>query len=124
MSDGKVFTDGTKKSILDVVEKAIEVGPVLELVDVLVAKGILDVLDHVGDKFIPDNLDEDLNLVAELCLQEEWELAGASTGSLLNKLIDIPVLEEASEELVFTNGFKFLVSLIKNYIEKKKVEDQ
>ena len=122
MSDGKVFTDSTKDLIVKVVDDAIKLGVIGELIDGIMLRGIVNVVDHYGDKFIPDDYDPEINEICELGLNGEYDEAAGKAGSLMNKLIDLPVMDEGTEEFVFVNGLKFLVSLLQNWIEKQKTE--
>ena len=120
MSDGKVFTDKTKDLIVKVIDDAIKLGPVLELIDGVMIRGAVNIVDYYGDKVIPDDYDLEINEICELGLNEQYDAAAGKAGSLMNKLIDIPGMDEGTEDFVFVNGMKFLVSLILNWLKKKK----
>ena len=120
MADGKVFTDSTKDGLVKIVDDAIKLGVVGELLDNLAIRGAVNVIDFYGDKIIPDDYDPFINEVIQLILEEKYALAAEKAGSLMNKLIDLPVMDETTEEFVFVQGMKFLVSMLMNYIEKQK----
>lgn len=121
--NGKVFSNQTKDNLVKVIDKAVKLGVIGELLDGPMIRGTLNLIDHYGDKVVPDEYDEPINEIAQAIINEEYELAEELAGSLLNKLIDLPVLDENTEEAVFTNGIKFLVTLIINLINKKKQEE-
>jgi hypothetical protein len=120
MADGKFFTKETKDLIVNVVDDAVKLGVIGELVDGLAARGLVNIVDHYGDKYVPDEYDATINEVATLALNGEYELAGGKAGELINDLVDIPMLDDSIEKLVFVDGLKFVVRLLQDYIEKKR----
>lgn len=118
--DGKVLLKETKKNLRVVLEDAIKLGVVGELVDGPIIAGAINIVDHYGDKVIPDEYDPIINSACEKIIAKDYDGATVNLATIMNKLIDIPVLDEATEEVVFINGLRFLVSILQNYIQKKK----
>lgn len=121
--DGKVFTEQTSDLIVKVADEGIKMGffadKVLNL-DGMMVKSALRLIDHFGDKVIPDDYDPVINSVCTKILNKDYDGARAELATLANKKIDIPILDEASEEMVFQSGFTFIMNLISNFLKKAK----
>ena len=120
MSDGKVFTKKTKNLIVKVADDMVKLPFYLEPFDGPGFRMIINFIDSKADKFIPDEIDPLINEGIELAFNGETDAASEKIGTALNKVINVPLLEEDSEQLMFVDGVRFILRVIKNWIENKK----
>ncbi|WP_159521763.1 hypothetical protein [Sunxiuqinia indica] len=118
--DGKVFTPETKKLIAKAGDDMIKLPFYAEPFDGPALKIVLNFLDEKADKFIPDDIDPLLNQSINMAFEGNYSEASELAGTALNKVIDIPLLEEDTEQVMFVDGVRFIIRLVKNWIEKKK----
>jgi len=121
--DGKVFTAQTSDLIVKVADEGIKLGFFADKVlniDGMMVKMALRLIDHFGDKVIPDEYDPVINSICTKILNKDYDAARIELATLANKKIDIPILDEATEEMVFQSGFVFIMNLISNFLAKVK----
>ena len=118
--DGKFLSQETKKKIVKIGDELIVLNAVGEMVDGIALTFLVNYLDELGDKYIHDSYDTQINYVMTLALNEEFDEASKELATLLDAIIDIPYLNDEAEKMAFVTGFQFIVSLVKMYIEKKK----
>jgi len=117
--DGKFLSDKTKDTIVDVLDELTKVG-ILEPLERPAYRIMLNQIDKYADKVVPDEYDAEINLIAQLALDEAFEEAAEVAGELIDKLVDLESVSDGIEKLVFVDGLKFLVRQIQLYIEKKR----
>ena len=122
--DGKLFTKETKSLLKKVLDDAIPQHGIKELLSDIGIFGAVELIDYYGDKFVPDEYDPPLNSILTKALDGDYEGAKSEAASLLNKVIDLPYLDETSEEAVFQTGMSFLLKIITNWIDKKKAAEE
>lgn len=118
--NGKVFSAETKKQIARAVDDLIKLPFYAEPFDGPAIKIILNFLDEKADKFIPDEIDPLLNEAITLAFAGNFAEASNLAGTALNKVIDVPLLEEDTEQVMFVDGVRFIIRVVKNWIEKKQ----
>ena len=120
MSNGKVFSQETKDLIVKVADDVVKLPVYLEPFDAFAFKLIVNFIDDKLDELVPDEFDEFINIAINAALSGNLEEASQNIAQALNILVDIPYLEEEAEQEMFLAGAKFLTSMIKVWIEKKK----
>ena len=120
MSNGKVFSQETKDLIVKVADDVVKLPVYLEPFDAFAFKLIVNFIDDKLDELVPDEFDEFVNIAINAALTGNLEEASQNIAQALNILVDIPYLEEEAEQEMFLAGAKFLTSMIKVWIEKKK----
>ncbi len=111
-----------EKKLSVIIDDAIKGKGVLELVDGYLARVAIGYVDNsLVDKLKAD-LKAKLAVTAKLAIAEDWEAAETSLADLLNSYVDVPVLEEDSEGLIFLGLIQLIAGAIKAAIEKKKAE--
>lgn len=120
--DGKVFTSDTKQLLKGIIDDAVKLGVVGEILDGPMIGASLSLIDHFGDKVIPDEYDTPINSVATKIINKDYEGAKTEIATLVNKLVDIPMVDEVTEEAIFQTGFSFILKILLNYINKKQKE--
>lgn len=120
MSDGKFFTQETKDLLKKAGDDALKLPFWAEPFDGPAFGIIINIVDKNADKVVPDEYDAGINSAIQNAFAGNFEVAEAEAATILNKVIDLPYLEEDTEYMVFVNGLGFLVSIIKQWIEKKK----
>jgi hypothetical protein len=121
MEEG-ILTSAQEKTLSALLDDAIKLKGVAELVDGFLFKAIITFVD---DKYI-DKLKEEIKIklaaLVEAVMAEDIELAEQLATDLVNSLIDIPGLDEESEGLLFKGVIEIIVGAILQWIESKKGE--
>ena len=81
---------------------------------------MVNFVDKKGDKIIPDEIDPLINSSIQAGLSGDWETAEVQVGTALNKIIDIPLLGEDTEQSLIVNALKVIVDLIRVWITNSK----
>lgn len=119
MSDGKFLTESTRELVVKVIDDAIKLPFYFEPFDDVAIKALLKFVDKYADKVIPDNLDEQLNEAIVLALDGNLDEAIFNLVSIGNELVDIPLLDEDTEQQVGVDAAKLIVSFVKDWATKK-----
>lgn len=124
MSDGKVFSKETKELLVKAGSEVIKekVPFYIKWFIPSVLRIVVNFIDTKADRFVPDSIDPLINEAILAGFGGNYELASIKAGSALNKVINIPLIEEDAEQVMFVEGVRFLISLIKDWIEKRKVK--
>jgi len=123
MADGKgILTNEQEKVVAVIVDDAIKAKGFLELIDGYLAKVLIVVVDDQLVDKLKVELKAKLALVAEKLIAKDWDGAQAEVAELLNALVDIPVLEEDAEGLIFLGSIQVLVGAILKWIASQKEE--
>ena len=113
-----IFTKEQERVLASMLDEAIKMKGLLEIVDGYLLKGIITIVD---DEYI-DKLKPELKLqlqeLATACIAEDVALAGTLVGDLLNTLIDIPMLDETSEGLLFKGAVNLIIGAVTKWIER------
>ena len=120
--NGTVFTNETKALLKSIISDAIKTKvPVLIRPLIKPAVGIaLNVLNNLGDKFIPDKVDYYINEAIVKANAKEWDNAAAAIGIAGDVLVDIPNVDDAHERNLFVTIAQAIVHGIRVWIEKKR----
>jgi len=120
MEEKGILTAAQEKLLAGLLDDAIVLKGVMELVDGYVFKAVITFVD---DKYV-DKLKEEIKVqlaaLAEAVIAEDVVLAEQLATDLVNSLIDIPGLDEESEGLVFKGVIEILVGVVLKWIEDKK----
>lgn len=120
MSNGKVFSQETKDLIVKVADEVVKLPIYAEPFDAFAFRLIVNLVDDKLDTIVPDEYDEFINIAVNAALTGNIEEAAQNIAQATNILIDIPYLEEEAEQEMFLAGARFLTSIIKVWIDKKK----
>jgi hypothetical protein len=127
--DGKFFNQETKDLIVKVgedlivgseISKNAVIATGIEILDGPAIRLFVNYIDRLADQKIPDEFDATINETIKMAIAGDYEEATEAVGTLLDSIVDIPVLDDQLEKLLFVDGLKFIVRLIQNWIEKKK----
>jgi hypothetical protein len=125
MSDEKgILTTEEEKQLSVIVDDAIKTKGVLELVDGYLARIAIGYVDNSLVDKLKAELKAKLAVVAKLAIAEDLEGAESALADLLNSLVDVPVLDEDAEGLIFLGLIQLIAGAIKSAIEKKKAAVQ
>lgn len=117
--DGKVFTKETKKLMKKGIDNALQLPFYLEWADGPAAGAIIDIVDKKADKYIPDDIDPLINSGITKAFDGNLEGAATDLGIALNKVIDIPLVAEDTEQGMCVSGIQFLLHLFVDWVDKK-----
>lgn len=127
--DGKFFTQETKDLIVKVgedlivgseISKNAAVATGIEILDGPAIRLFVNYIDKLADQKIPDEFDAAINETIKMAIAGNYEEAIEAIGTLIDSIVDIPVLDDQLEKLLFVDGLKFIARIIQNWIEKKK----
>ena len=122
MADGKFFSEQTKDAIVKFGDELIKVNAFLEVVDGPSLRIVTNYIDKLGDKFIPDEYDQNINDAVTKVIEGDYDGACDDIAVIENKIIDLPYTDEDTELDIFKAGNAFLLALLKDFIAKKKAE--
>jgi len=117
--DGKFFSESTKEVIIDVLDGLKDFG-IYEVVERPIYRIVLGQVDKYADKVVPDELDEKINLAAQLAINGDYEKSAEQVGEIIDILVNIEKIDDNIEKMIFVDGLKFVVRQILLYVEKKK----
>ena len=118
--DGKFFTNETKNLLVKVGDELIKLPFWAEPFDSPAFRWFVNFLDAKADKFIPDTIDPLVNAAIIASFNGNYDLASEKIGTAINQIIDIPLLDENTEQTMFVDGTRFILRLVNNWITKKK----
>lgn len=109
-----------EKKLASLLDDAIKLKGVLELIDGYVFKALITLLD---DTYV-DKLKEDIKIklaaLVDAVLAEDVELSETLAADIINGLVNIPGLDEEAEGLIFKSIIEILVAAVLRWIEGKK----
>jgi len=121
MAEKGIFTLEQEKKLAGLLDDAIKLKGILELVDGLVFRQLLTLLDDQLIDKLPEAIKVKLGQIAEAVIADDVETAETLATDLINSLIDVPVLDEESEGLLIGALVRLIVSSVLKWIEGKKV---
>jgi hypothetical protein len=111
-----------EKDLSVIVDDAIKAKGILELVDGYLARVLITVVDdQVVDK-LKTALKEKLAVVVTKALAKDIEGAEVALVDLANSYVDIPVLDEDAEGLIFLGAVQMIDGAVRKWLEKLKAE--
>jgi hypothetical protein len=116
-----ILNDDNRKFIAGVIDDAIDAKGVLELVDGIAARVILNVVDSFVDSKItvPDEIKLNLNALVEAAKEKDIERVEEIAAALIDSLVDIPGLDDEGEKILFEGSVKIIVGAIKTWLAKQ-----
>ena len=94
--------------------------PILEALDKTAFKLIISAVDdNLADR-IPEDWQNPLEPVIDAAMEERWEDAAELAAVLLNEKIDIPGIDEASEQAIFSGVLQLIVGAIISRAEAER----
>jgi hypothetical protein len=120
MAEKGIFTLEQEKKLAGLLDDAIKLKGLMELVDGLVFRALLTLLDDQLIDKLPEAIKVQLSQIAEAVIAEDVETAETLATDLINSLIDVPLLDEESEGLLIGALVRLIVSSVLKWIESKK----
>lgn len=117
--NGKFFSEETKDMIVKVGDDLIKGNAIVEMADGPALRIVVNYLDKIGDKYVPDNFDTPINEAITAALNGQFEEAAGQIGITIDAIVDIPKVDDELEKLLFVDGLKFIARSIQVWIEKK-----
>ena len=115
-----ILTVEQEKALAVKLDDAVKLKGLLEIVDGYLFKGIITIVDDEFIHKLPEAVKYSLQNLASACIDEDIDLASEFVGDLLNNLIDIPMLDETSEGLLFKGAINLIIGAVKKWIEDKE----
>jgi hypothetical protein len=120
MDEKGILLRDEEKNLSVIVDDALKLKGFLELVDGYLARVLITVIDdQVVDKLKSD-LKEKLAVVARKAIAKDWDGSELALAELSNAYIDIPVLDEDAEGLIFLGAIQMIHGAIVSWINKEK----
>jgi hypothetical protein len=120
MAEKGIFTLEQEKKLAGLLDDAIKLKGLLELVDGIVFRALITLMDDQLIDKLPEGVKTKLAQIAEAAIAEDVEAAETLATDLINSLIDVPLLDEESEGLLIGALVRLIVSSILKWIEGKK----
>lgn len=118
-----VLTSVQEQKLAQVLDDLVKAKGLLELADGYVFKLLITFLDDKFADKLNVEIKEHLANLADALLVGNWDGAEEVATIIINKLIDIPLLDETSEGLLFKGIVEFIVGAVLKLIGSKKNAD-
>ena len=120
MAEKGIFTLEQEKMLASKLDDAIKLKGLLELIDGVVFRAIITLLDDQLINKLPEGVKTQLAAIAQAAIDEDVEKAETLATDLINGLIDVPLLDEESEGLLIGAIVRLIVASVLKWIEGKK----
>lgn len=115
-----IFTKEQEVKLAGLLDDVVKVKGLLEIIDGYVFKAIIGFIDDEFVDRLDPELKEKLSELAEAVLNEDVDTAETLAAELLNYLIDVPLIDEGTEGVIFNGIVTFVIGAIQKWIETKK----
>lgn len=122
MSDKGILTTAQESKFAELLDKVVKVGGLLEFIDGYIFKALITFLDDKYADKLAVEIKEMLSKLIDAVLNEDVEGAEQIATDIINKLVDIPVLDEEAEGLLFKGVIEMLVGAVLKWVEGKRGE--
>lgn len=121
MGEKGFLTKEQEKFLAEVVDNAIKAKGFLELIDGYAARAIITVVDDAAlDRInLSAELKTDISELIGFALDKDVEAAEEKAAEIINSLVDVPGLDEATEGLLIRGAVEFLVAAIIKLVRKE-----
>lgn len=121
MGEKGFLTKEQEKKLAQIVDNAIKAKGFLELIDGYAAKIIITIIDDTAlDKVnLSDELKEKIQDLVDAAMAENVDVAEDIASDIINDLVDIPVLDDATEGMLIKGAIEFLVAAIIKWVRKE-----
>lgn len=120
MSDKGVFNSDQEIQFADLVDKLIKVGPILEIVDGYFFRIVITVLDDKYADQLSVEIKEMLSDLIDAVFEEDVEEVQSICTEIINRLVNVPALDEETEGLLFKAMVQLLVAAVMKWLEGMK----
>ena len=118
--DKGILTVVQEKKLAQILDDAVKVSGVFELIDGYLFKILLTFLDDTYADKLSVEIKTELGQLAEALMVSDWDAAELVATSIINRLINIPGLDEDSEGLLFKGIIEIVVGAVLKLIGQKK----
>lgn len=116
-----LLTKDQEKFFAELLDDAIPFSnPLIERLDKAAFKLIISAVDDNLAERIPEDWKSPLEPVIDAAMSERWEEAGEHAATLLNSKIDIPGIDEQSEQAIFNGVIQLILGAIISRVEVEK----
>jgi hypothetical protein len=115
-----VLTLEQEKKLAELLDNAIKLNGILELIDGYVFKAVITFIDDTYIDKLSVDIKTQLAAIVTAVLANDVELAETLSGELISTLVKIPGLDEQSEGLLFKGLIEILVGSVIAWINKEK----
>lgn len=120
MSDKGILTSAQESKFAELLDNVVKVGGLLEFIDGYFFKAIIIFLDDKYADKLSVEIKEMLSKLIDAVINEDVDGAEQIATDIINKLVDIPVLDEEAEGLLFKGVIEMLVGAVLKWVESKK----
>ena len=120
MAEKGILTSEQEKALAQKLDEAIKLKGILELIDGVVFKALITLLDDQLVEKLPEGIKTSLAAIATAVINNDVEAAETLATDLINGLIDVPLLDEESEGLIIGALIRLIVSSILTWVNSKK----
>jgi hypothetical protein len=125
MPEKGILTKVQEEKLAQIIDDSINAKGVLELIDGYVAKVAISLIDDsLLDKISKDDIKLLLGQLVDAAIAEDVELSEELAAEVLDKLVDVPLLDDETEDLLFEGAVKLIVGAVLNWIKKRQNKDE
>lgn len=114
-----IFTKEQEVKLAQILDDVVKVGGIVEIIDGYVFKAIIGFVDDEFVDRLPEDLKLELSELAQAVLDEDVDQAEMLAGQLINRLIDVPLIDESTEGVIFNGIITFIVGAVQKWVEKR-----
>lgn len=118
--DKGILTVVQEKKLAQILDDAVKVSGVFELIDGYLFKILLTFLDDTYADKLSIEIKTELGQLAEALMASDWDEAELVATNIINRLVNIPGLDEDSEGLLFKGIIEIVVGAVLKLIGQKK----
>lgn len=120
MAEKGILTVVQEKKLSEILDSAVKVSGIFEFIDGYLFKILLTFLDDTYADKLSVEIKTELGQLADALMTSDWDAAENVATSIINRLIDIPGLDENAEGLLFKGIVEIIIGAVLKLIGQKK----
>lgn len=120
MAEKGILTVVQEKKLSEILDSAVKVSGIFEFIDGYLFKILLTFLDDTYADKLSVEIKTELGQLADALMASDWDAAENVATSIINRLIDIPGLDEDAEGLLFKGIVEIIIGAVLKLIGQKK----
>lgn len=120
MAEKGILTVVQEKKLSEILDSAVKVSGIFEFIDGYLFKILLTFLDDTYADKLSVEIKTELGQLADALMASDWDAAENVATSIINRLIDVPGLDEDAEGLLFKGIVEIIIGAVLKLIGQKK----
>lgn len=120
MAEKGILTVVQEKKLSEILDSAVKVSGIFEFIDGYLFKILLTFLDDTYADKLSVEIKTELGQLADALMASDWDAAENVATSIINRLVDVPGLDENAEGLLFKGIVEIIIGAVLKLIGQKK----